>query len=136
MAFDLTNFFDSLNGGKRWDIGVAINRSNALPLDANSIFETKLLAEKYAKGLVGANAEYTGTPENPVYTYPGTEKILNNAYPGQIIAVVGADTVEVYYIDANRNLQEVGAKVNFNEDDFVVGEDGTISLAKQGIVDA
>ena len=130
MAFDLTKFFENLNGGARWDVGVSINRSNSLPLDANSIFATKILAEKYAQGLVGANAEYTGSKENPTYTYPGAEKILNNAYPGQIIAVVGAETVEVYYIDANRNLQEVGAKMNFNADDFVVGEDGTIGLAK------
>jgi hypothetical protein len=135
MAFDLTKFFENLNGGARWDVGVSINRSNSLPLDANSIFATKILAEKYAQGLVGDYAEYTGTEENPVYTYPGAEKILNNAYPGQIIAVVGAETVEVYYIDANRNLQEVGAKMNFNADDFVIGEDGTISL-KREVVEA
>lgn len=130
MAFDLKTFFEKLNTYNRWNVAVAIDRTNSLPLDANSIFASKVLAEKYAKGLVGANAEYTGTKEEPIYTYPGAEAIMNNAYPGQIIAVVSAETVEVYYIDANRNLQEVGAKVNFNEDDFVVNEDGTISLAK------
>ena len=110
MAFNLDTFFEKLNTYDRWNVAVAIDRTNSLPLDANSIFASKDLAEQYAKGLVGDNAEYTGTKEAPVYTYPGAEKIMNNAYPGQIIAVVDseAETVKVYYIDINRNLQEVG----------------------------
>ena len=33
-------FFDKLNNGAKWDVGVAINRTNPLPLDANEIFDS------------------------------------------------------------------------------------------------
>ena len=68
-------FFAALAGGARWDVGVSINRTNPLPLDANSIFETLTDAENYAK----TNAL---------------------AYPGQIITVVDETSVAVYVIVA------------------------------------
>lgn len=68
-------FFAALAGGARWDVGVSINRTNPLPLDANSVFETLLDAENYAK----TNAL---------------------AYPGQIITVVDETSVAVYVIVA------------------------------------
>ena len=68
-------FFASLAGGARWDVGVSINRTNPLPLDANSVFETLLDAENYAK----TNAL---------------------AYPGQVITVVDETSVAVYVIVA------------------------------------
>ena len=90
---DIKTFFNDLENGNRWDVAVAINRSNALPLDANSIFESYEEAENYAKG----------TPANGR---------LNNAYPGQIIAVVSEDeTVQAYIIGTNGQLEEVGGKL-------------------------
>ena len=68
-------FFAALAGGARWDVGVSINRTNPLPLDANSVFETLLDAENYAK-----------------------TNVL--AYPGQIITVVDTATVTAYVIAA------------------------------------
>lgn len=68
-------FFAALAGGARWDVGVSINRTNPLPLDANSIFETLTDAENYAK-----------------------TNVL--AYPGQIITVVDTTTVTAYVIAA------------------------------------
>ena len=46
----LTEFFNKLKNGARWDVGVSINRSNALPLDANSVFKTLEDAQNYAAG--------------------------------------------------------------------------------------
>lgn len=57
-------FFASLAAGAKWDVGVSIARTNPLPLDANSVFES------YA-----ALTEYATT--NPL------------AYPGQIVSVLG-----------------------------------------------
>ena len=83
------DFFDNLNGGARWDIGVSINRSNSLPLDANSVFDSLEAAQNYAA-------------RNP------NEGTLNNAYPGQVLAVVTDAETVIYYIDANMALQPVG----------------------------
>lgn len=68
-------FFAALAGGARWDVSVSINRTNPLPLDANSVFETLPDAENYAK----TNAL---------------------AYPGQVITVVDETSVAVYVIVA------------------------------------
>ena len=68
-------FFAALAGGARWDVGVSINRTNPLPLDANSVFETLTDAENYAK-----------------------TNVL--AYPGQVITVVDETSVAVYVIVA------------------------------------
>ena len=64
MAEITNGFFDALNDPKAamWSAGVAFNRSNPLPLDKWSVFETLLEAQTYAAG-------------NAV------------AYPGQLIAV-------------------------------------------------
>ena len=35
------NFFDSLSKGAKWDVGVSINRTNPLPLDQYSVFESE-----------------------------------------------------------------------------------------------
>lgn len=83
------DFFDNLNGGARWDVGVSINRSNSLPLDANSVFDSLEAAQNYASG-------------NPA------EGTLANAYPGQVLAVVTDAETVIYYIDANMALQPVG----------------------------
>ncbi len=85
---DLTKFFESLANGARWDVGVSINRSNALPLDANSVFSSLEAAQAYVNGTA--------------------EGVLANAYPGQVLAVVTEEETVIYYVDANKALQPVG----------------------------
>lgn len=84
----LNEFFSALNNGARWDVGVSINRSNALPLDANSVFATLEEAQDYVKGT--------------------NDKVLANAYPGQVLAVVTDEETVIYYVDAKMTLQPVG----------------------------
>ena len=68
-------FFDKLNNGAKWDVGVAINRTNPLPLDANEIFDSIASMEGYIK---------------------------NNAlaYPGQIVVVLGETETAAYLVNA------------------------------------
>ena len=104
----VNDFFNNLNGGARWDVGVSINRSNSLPLDANSVFASLEAAQNYAAG-------------NPA------EGTLANAYPGQVLAVVTDTETVIYYIDANMALQPVG---NINEIMAYIGDIPESSSAK------
>lgn len=74
--------------GAKWDVAVAINRNNALPLDASSIFRSYEEAVAYAT---------TGV----------------TAYPGQIISVINADGTNEYYgIAQDGSLEEIGGAVD------------------------
>lgn len=100
---DLTireKFFDDLAKGARWDVGVSIARGNPLPLDANSVFESYADLETYAAGVL--------------------------AYPGQIVAVVNADSTGVYYLDQEKAIKPVGVipagdnlSIDMDENDVV-----------------
>lgn len=68
-------FFSKLNAGAKWDVGVAIARTNPLPLDANEIFDSVASMETYIK----SNAL---------------------AYPGQIVVVLGETETAAYLINA------------------------------------
>lgn len=68
-------FFEKLNAGAKWDVGVAIARTNPLPLDANEIFASVADLETYIK----SNAL---------------------AYPGQIVVVLGETETAAYLINA------------------------------------
>ena len=68
-------FFTALQNGAKWDIGVSINRTNPVPIDSKSVFQTYELLETYAK------------------TDP-------TAHPGQIVAVVGVSEVSAYLINS------------------------------------
>lgn len=105
--------FANLKAGARWDVGVSINRSNSLPLDANSIFESYEAAVAYASKDDAAIATYG---------------FLNNAYIGQIIAVVGEDAVGIYYIDQNLTLQPVGKEVVLDKVSVVTNESGAVQI--------
>ena len=61
--------FENLKKGAKWDIGVSINRTNPLPLDQYSIFESLEALQTYATS-------------NAV------------AYPGQIVAVLATTIKE------------------------------------------
>lgn len=118
--------FNNLKGGARWDVGVSINRSNSLPLDAHSLFQSYEAAEAYASKDASKIAA--------VNTKLGIN-LLNNAYIGQIVAVVedktvGEETVTtvgLYYIDAALKLQPVGKEVVADEK-TIINDNGTIKL--------
>ncbi len=95
-------FFAQKAKGALWDVGVSIQRGNPLPLDSNSVFESKAKADKYVAGVL--------------------------AYPGQIIAVVEASATTIYYIDQAMALQEVGKIPLGDGKSIKVAEDGTISI--------
>ena len=127
MADKYVTIFDTLYGGAKWDVGVAINRSNALPLDRNSIFPSFELARAYAAMDEAAmKAELinlginTASKENV--------KINNNAYAGQVLAVVTATETTIYYIDANKELQEVGGKVGVDGASIKADENGNLYI--------
>ena len=123
MADKYVTLFDTLYGGAKWDVGVAINRSNALPLDRNSIFPSYELARAYAAMDEAAmTAELTNLGLKDV-------KINNNAYAGQVLAVVTTTETTIYYIDANKQLQEVGGKVGVDNASIKADEDGNLYLA-------
>lgn len=75
-------FFAQKANGALWDVAVSIKRGNPLPLDSNSVFDSYAALETYAAGVL--------------------------AYPGQIVAVVNADSTGIYYLDQNLAIQEVG----------------------------
>lgn len=109
----ITNdFFTALNDPKAamWSAGVAFNRSNPLPLDKWSVFQTMDEAVAYAEG-------------NAV------------AYPGQLIAVYDAEagvmTACILQESAEGKLEPVavGTTPVGDESTIVVAEDGTVSLA-------
>jgi len=108
----ITNdFFTALNDPKAatWAAGVAFNRSNPLPLDKWSVFETKAKAEAYASS-------------NAV------------AYPGQVIAVYNAESAEMeVYVLAEQNgvlsLQEMGGKIDMDGKSLSFTEDGLLQIA-------
>ena len=86
MAENVTirdEFFKSLEDGSKWDVGVSINRTNPLPLDQYSVFKTETDLDNYIAGAF--------------------------AYPGQILAVVGENETVIYYLDQNKQKQEVGS---------------------------
>lgn len=96
------DFFTALNKGAKWDVGVSINRTNPLPLDVNSVFDTREKLNSYVSGAF--------------------------SYPGQIVALVEADTTTIYYIDQEKALNEVGKIPVGDKKSITVAEDGTISL--------
>lgn len=115
--FDLQAFFDNMEG-KTWSLGSAFKRADALPLDLYSVWETKEEAETYAA-------------EHPT------------AYPGQTLIVVekegegtsAVDKIKLYYIDENRELQEVGA-ATLGDGETIVLDPETKILSIKGYADA
>ena len=128
--------FDKLYSASLWDVGVAINRSNSLPLDKYSIFPSKALADAYAahnaKGLrdaliaEGVLTASSGDETAQINADLLKAKFSNNSYPGQIVAVVTEGSTAVYYIDANYTLQEVGSKVEIDNKTIKTGDDGKL----------
>lgn len=94
------DFFAAKAKGSLWDVAVSIKRGNPLPLDADSIFESYAALEAYAADVL--------------------------AYPGQVVAVVNADSTGIYYLDQNLAIQPVGV-IPTGDKAIDVTEDGKIS---------
>ena len=108
---DLTireKFFDDLAKGARWDVGVSVARGNPLPLDANSVFESYADLETYAAGVL--------------------------AYPGQVVAVVNADSTGIYYLDQEKAIKPVGVIPAGDELSVDMDNNDVISLHNFGKV--
>lgn len=99
------NFFTELAGASMWDVAVAINRGNALPLDRYSVFQS----------LEEVNA-YINNPKGSI------------AYPGQILTVVGENATTVYYLDQDLAVKPVGVIPNGDNKSIEVTSEGVISL--------
>ena len=116
---DFKNFY----GNAIWDLTVPFDRKNSLPIDRNSIFPSYDLAVKYAaKDVAGMAAEMTKLGYEDVV-------ITNNAYSGQIIAVITDSDTTLYYIDDDMQLQEIGGKVSVDGLSIVTDTDGKLYLA-------
>jgi hypothetical protein len=102
MATIRENFFAELDAGARWSVPVAINRNNPLPLDDNSVFRSEADLDAYLVGPL--------------------------AYPGQVIALVEADKTTIFYIDQEKQKQEVGASLSADGQTVVINN-GNITLA-------
>ena len=96
------DFFAKKAKGSLWDVAVSIKRGNPLPLDADSIFESYTALEAYAADVL--------------------------AYPGQIVAVVNADSTGIYYLDQELAIQPVGIIPQGDSKTIEVTDTGVISL--------
>ena len=76
------DFFSQLTNGTKWEAGVAFKRSNPLPIDDKSVFESLEAAQTYAQSAT--------------------------AYPGQVIAVVTSTETTFYGINQLGELQDLG----------------------------
>ena len=94
------DFFAAKAKGSLWDVAVSIKRGNPLPLDADSIFESYAALEAYAADVL--------------------------AYPGQVVAVVNADSTGIYYLDQDLAIQPVGV--------IPVGDNKTIEVSEAGAI--
>lgn len=89
--------FENLKKGAKWDIGVSINRTNPLPLDQYSIFESLEALNTYAAsnavaypGQVVAVLATGGTEENPTYT--AEAYIIKSVGAGAVVMKLAATT--------------------------------------------
>lgn len=100
-------FFANKAVAALWDVAVSMKRGNPLPLDASAVFESYAALEAYI-----ADKESV-------------------AYPGQIIAVVNADSTGIYYLDQELAIQEVG-KIPSADNKSIEVTDGVISMYNFG----
>ena len=112
-AYVLSNLWDGINNGAKWDAGVVFNRTNALPLDKFSVFDSLSAAQDYA---------------------------MNNAiaYPGQIITVVDGDQdkVTVYKIETDGQISTVAPAISIDVDDLPLSAGTGIEITQDGYINA
>lgn len=100
----------------KMNFSVSFNPTSAFPLDARSYFESYNLALAAA-----AKAVEAGSAEGTLYF-------------GQTIAVVENGAAQLYIIQPDKTLTEVGSKVVVDENAFELDADGTLKLL--GLADA
>lgn len=99
------DFFANQAVAALWDVAVSIKRGNPLPLDSNSVFKSYTDLETYASGVL--------------------------AYPGQIVAVVNADSTEIYFLDQELAIKPVGSVPTADNKSIEV-VDGILSIHDYG----
>lgn len=99
------DFFANQAVAALWDVAVSIKRGNPLPLDSNSVFKSYADLETYASGVL--------------------------AYPGQIVAVVNADSTEIYFLDQELAIKPVGSVPTVDNKSIEV-VDGILSIHDYG----
>lgn len=99
------DFFANQAVAALWDVAVSIKRGNPLPLDSNSVFKSYADLETYASGVL--------------------------AYPGQIVAVVNADSTEIYFLDQELAIKPVGSVPTADNKSIDV-VDGILSVHNYG----
>ena len=110
-AYELSNLWDGIDNGAKWDAGVVFNRTNALPLDKFSVFRSLSAAQEYAS-------------DNAV------------AYPGQIVTVVDSalSTVTAYKIETNGEICAISPAINV--DDLPLSAGPGIEITPAGFINA
>lgn len=99
MAVERTKLFDSIANGAAWDAGVVFNRTNAIPIDKFSVFDSYESAVIYAT-------------TNPV------------AYPGQLIAVVPeTGDATSYIILADGTLRGLAVDIDLTQLEETIAAD-------------
>ena len=83
-----------VDNGNKLDWALPFQRTGNFPIDRSSMFSSYADAVKYAKG---------------DSTDPDSRGLQGSSYVGQIITVYENDVVNVYKIDANRNLSAIGS---------------------------
>ena len=99
------DFFANQAVAALWDVAVSIKRGNPLPLDSNSVFKSYADLETYASDVL--------------------------AYPGQIVAVVNADSTEIYFLDQELAIKPVGSVPTADNKSIEV-VDGILSIHNYG----
>ena len=102
MATIREDFFTALSKGAKWDVGVSINRTNPFPLDVYSVFDTEYALNTYIAGKF--------------------------SYPGQVLALIKEDETIIYYLDQNKQKQEVGGKIEVDGKSIQVNAEGKLEI--------
>lgn len=108
-----SEFFTKLANGAKWDIGVSINRTNPLPLDQYSVFESLEALNTYAAsnpvaypGQVVAVLATGGTQEAPEYT--AEAYIIKSVGTGAVVMKLASTTASG---DVTADIVELQGKV-------------------------
>ena len=94
----------------KMNFSVSFNPTSAFPLDARSYFESYDLALTAA-----AKAVEAGSDEGVLYF-------------GQTIAVVENGVAQLYIVQPDKTLSEVGSKIIVDENVFILDENGKLNL--------
>lgn len=115
-------FFQKLQNSAKWDVGVSIARTNPLPLDSNSIFESKDALTLYIE-------------KNPL-AYPGQVVIIlnnDNTVSAAIVTSTGVDGNYIPVLSGSINAtpdttNNGGVPTNYTITEVTTNEDGKLQF--------